>query len=129
MKKVVSRPGNLAKDRDQILALLLRYRETAGIRVYPTACEYSFCRAEWRQNVERIGWINYIGVRSENRQKGLGHAILLATLHQLYEMGAETAMLVTVSTNHPAIKLYERAGFTPMNVLEPSSYEMKVQPT
>ncbi|MFO7682695.1 MAG: GNAT family N-acetyltransferase [Chloroflexota bacterium] len=92
-------------------------------------CEYSICRAEWQQGIERIGWIDYIGTRSENRQKGLGHAVLLASLHRLHDMGAEIAMLVTVNTNYPAIKLYAKTGFTQIAVLEPSRYEMKVRPT
>jgi mycothiol synthase len=94
--------------------------------VFVAYCEYSICRAEWQQSGHRLGWIDYIGTRPENRQQGLGRAVLLASLHDLQASGAETAMLVTISTNRSAIKLYDTTGFTHMDVLEAPSLEKLV---
>lgn len=89
-------------------------------------CEYSICRAEWRESGQRLGWIDYIGTRPENQRQGLGRAVLWASLRHLQALGAETAMLVTISTNFPAINLYETTGFTRMDVPEAPSYEKQV---
>jgi ribosomal protein S18 acetylase RimI-like enzyme len=89
-------------------------------------CEYSICRAEWQQSGKQLGWIDYIGTRPENRQQGLGRAVLLASLHRLQALGAKTVMLVTISTNNPAIKLYETTGFARMDVPEAPNYEKQV---
>ena len=88
-------------------------------------CEYSICRDEWQQSSQRLGWIDYIGTHPESRQRGLGRAVLWASLRQMQALGAETAVLVTVSLNHPAIKLYEATGFTRLNIVEAPSYKLE----
>ena len=88
-------------------------------------CEYSLCRAEWQQSGQRLGWIDYIGTHPESRQRGLGRAVLWASLHHMQALGAETAVLITVSTNHPAIKLYEATGFTRLKIVEAPSYKQE----
>lgn len=82
-------------------------------------CECSICRAEWEKTHQQIGWIDYIETISEEQQKGIGRAILSAGLLQLQEWKSKTAMLVTISTNLPAVNLYKKAGF---NSVETSKY-------
>jgi mycothiol synthase len=77
-------------------------------------CEHSISRAEWERGSERVGWIDYVGTREEERGKGLGEAMLLDALHSLRDLGAEAAMLVTISDNLPAQRLYRKAGFGPV---------------
>jgi GNAT superfamily N-acetyltransferase len=91
-------------------------------------CEYAFCRAEWAQSGRRRGWIEYIGVRPENRRQGLGRAVLLAGLRQLQAAGAETALLGTNTANKSAIKLYETTGFTRLETLETLGYQKIYSP-
>lgn len=86
-------------------------------------CEYAFCRAEWAQSGRRRGWIEYLGVRPENRRQGLGRAALLAGLRQLQAAGAETALLGTMSSNRSAVNLYETTGFTRLESLETTAYQ------
>jgi len=94
--------------------------------VFVAYCEYSFCRQEWQRSGRRIGWIDYIGTRPEYQRQGLASALLLDSLKRLRAQGAETALLVTLSSNTPAIRLYQRAGFGPMAVPEPVSYQMNI---
>jgi len=89
-------------------------------------CEYSFCRAEWQRSGHRLGWIDYIGVRPANQRLGLGSALLNSSLQHLKSQGTEMAMLVTVSTNTPAIGLYHQAGFKPINVPEPPNFQIQI---
>jgi ribosomal protein S18 acetylase RimI-like enzyme len=89
-------------------------------------CECSIRGAEWVLGQGRIGWIDYVGVREDRQREGLGRAALLAGLAQLREWGADTAMVVTVSTNRPARGLYRRLGFEPVDVAEARSYEKTV---
>lgn len=84
-------------------------------------CEFSICRAEWQGSGERIGWIDYIGTAPEQRRRGLGRAVLLATLQELKAWGTDRAMLITISTNEPAVQLYSTMGFTRVDVPETGS--------
>jgi mycothiol synthase len=86
-------------------------------------CEYAFCRAAWAQSGRRRGWIEYLGVRLENRRQGLGRAVLLAGLRQLQAAGAETALLGTNTANESAVNLYETTGFTRLATLEMPAYQ------
>jgi ribosomal protein S18 acetylase RimI-like enzyme len=86
-------------------------------------CEYAFCRAEWAQSGRRRGWIEYLGVRPENRRQGLGRAALLAGLRQLQAAGAETALLGTNTANKSAVNLYETTGFTRLATVETTAYQ------
>jgi ribosomal protein S18 acetylase RimI-like enzyme len=90
--------------------------------------ECSFCRDEWTHTGQRIGWIDYIETRPEQQRRGLGLAALLAGLRQLREWGTETAMLITASTNTPALRLYETAGFAPIPTPETPGYILNVKP-
>jgi ribosomal protein S18 acetylase RimI-like enzyme len=89
---------------------------------YAAYCECSICRGEWQPGKPRLGWIDYMETRSDLQRQGLGRAALLAGLKQLQEWGAEAAMLVTISTNTPAVRLYQSTGFTPFEAMEPLVY-------
>jgi ribosomal protein S18 acetylase RimI-like enzyme len=93
---------------------------------YVAYCECSICRAEWQSIHQRIGWIDYIETRSGQQKKGLGQAVLSAGLIQLQEWGADTAMLITVNTNTPAVNLYTKAGFEYVEISEYPGYEKQV---
>ena len=90
-------------------------------------CETSFCREEWQRSGQRLGWIDYIGTRPDDRRRGLGRAILLESLRHLQVQGAETALLVTVNTNGAAIGFYQNAGFEIFQITEPTSYQIILQ--
>ncbi len=89
-------------------------------------CECSICRDEWARSGQRVGWIDYVETRPEQQRRGLGRAALLAGLRQVREWGAETAALITVNTNTPALKLYETVGFARMEISEVPGYEKQV---
>jgi ribosomal protein S18 acetylase RimI-like enzyme len=86
-------------------------------------CECSVDWAEWQAGGEKIGWIDYVETLATYRGKGLGQAVLWAGLRRLQEWGAETARLVTISSNVSANRLYEKTGFSHAAVREPVSYE------
>lgn len=90
-------------------------------------CECSVDRAEWQAGGQRIGWIDYIETRPEFQGKGLGQALLWAGLRRLQAGEAETAMLVTISSNAPAVRLYEKTGFERVDVREPVVYEKLIR--
>ena len=92
-------------------------------------CECSVCHAEWERTNQRIGWIDYIETRPEQQKKGLGRVALAAGLMQLQEWGAETAMLITINTNIPAMNLYNKTGFDRVEILEYPSYQKQIAPS
>lgn len=89
-------------------------------------CECSVCYAEWERTHQRIGWIDYIQTKPEQQQKGFGRSILVAGLLQLKELGADTAILVTINTNTPAVALYNKTGFERVEIEEYPSYEKTI---
>ena len=89
-------------------------------------CEFSICRQEWTQSGQRIGWIDYIGTAPQQQQRGLGRAILLASLKQMQTWGADTVMLVTINVNKPAVALYNSTGFVASDIQEPLWYTKQV---
>jgi len=91
-------------------------------------CETSIYRVEWQRSGQHIGWIDYIGTRSEDQRKGFGFALLLHGLQKLQKQGAAKAMLVTISSNLPASHLYQKAGFQTEEIKEAISYQITVQP-
>lgn len=88
--------------------------------------ECSICRDEWTRTSQRVGWIDYIETRPEKQRQGLGLAVLLASLQQLCAWGADTAVLITTSTNTPALNLYKTAGFVQMEITEMPGYQMNL---
>jgi mycothiol synthase len=93
---------------------------------YLAYCECSINREEWKRTNQRIGWVDYIETKPDAQKRGFGKAVLFAGLSQLINLGAEIAMLVSVSTNTPALQLYKNASFVPVDVVEPPSYEKQI---
>lgn len=61
----------------------------------------------------RAGWLEQVSVRRPWRRRGLGAAVIAASLQAFRERGMDEAML-SVDAAHPtgALALYERLGFT-----------------
>jgi ribosomal protein S18 acetylase RimI-like enzyme len=89
-------------------------------------CECSISRDEWQDSHKQIGWIDYIETKPEYQNKGFGLFVLTSALEFLKIQGAESAMLVTVSTNHSAQRFFKAAGFEPIEIIEPIKYRKKI---
>ena len=60
----------------------------------------------------RQAWILRLGVREDRRRKGIGAALLKAVLDALHGRHACIVRLTVSLKNQPAIRLYERQGFS-----------------
>jgi ribosomal protein S18 acetylase RimI-like enzyme len=109
-----------ASDEYSCLVVVSPHGEFAGY------CESSICRAEWQGSGQRIGWIDYIETKAGQQKLGLGQAVLWAGLRRLRAWGADTAMLVTLSSNIAANRLYAKTGFERMAVVEMPRYEKHI---
>jgi ribosomal protein S18 acetylase RimI-like enzyme len=74
----------------------------------------------------RVNLIEDVETIPKQQKRGLGRAVLFAGLNQLQEWGADTAMLIIISTNTPAVNLYTKMGFEPVEILEYASYEKQM---
>ena len=59
----------------------------------------------------RHGHLDLLAVKDDRRGRGIGLALIAASLERYAARGAELVTISTQSTNVPAIRLYLRAGF------------------
>ena len=70
------------------------------------------CEREARAKVRHIGHVTGMMVRAEVRGRGVGRALLDACIARaLHARGLELLTLTVTSTNAPAVRLYDAAGF------------------
>jgi ribosomal protein S18 acetylase RimI-like enzyme len=71
----------------------------------------------------KVAWNGGTGVAPEFRGRGVGKALMRATLDLYNDLGVELAMLEAISTNEPAIALYEQCGYKIVDRLISLRYE------
>ncbi|MBK9748535.1 MAG: GNAT family N-acetyltransferase [Chloroflexi bacterium] len=72
--------------------------------------ECSFSRAEWGQNKQRAGWIDYIETQPSFQHLKLAQVLMLRAFEHLQAQGANRVMLITRHDNHPAQSLFKKVG-------------------
>ena len=73
--------------------------------------------AAWHPSREvpaSTGRVHWVAVKPSYQRRGLGRALVVATLRRLDELGYSSAYLTTGSENRPAISLYRSLGFKPV---------------
>lgn len=61
---------------------------------------------------EDVGWIEAVAVAPAMQGRGLGRRMVAAAIARLRAHGATSIKLLVMSSNAPAVTLYERCGFT-----------------
>jgi GNAT superfamily N-acetyltransferase len=56
-------------------------------------------------------WVAYVGVNEDNRDRGVGSALVAWALAGLFDAGTESAMLLLSPANRSALRAYEKVGF------------------
>ncbi|HRE48505.1 MAG TPA: GNAT family N-acetyltransferase [Aggregatilineales bacterium] len=72
--------------------------------------ECSFSRAEWAQNQQRAGWIDYIETQPPFQHLKLAQFLMLHAFEHLRTQGANRIMLITRHDNQPAQSLFKKVG-------------------
>lgn len=65
------------------------------------------------------GYIDYLGVRSDHRGRGVGRVLVQAATDRLNELGATSVNLTVRESNVAARALYDSLGFTTERVIRP----------
>jgi mycothiol synthase len=65
----------------------------------------------WTDEINKLGHFEPVGTHPDYQRKGLGRALLYDAMCKLQSEGMTEADVCTVSTNQPAIHLYESVGF------------------
>lgn len=89
-------------------------------------CECSIYYDEWKRTGQQIGWIDYVETKSNEQKKGLGQAVLNTGLLHLQKLGANTAMLITINSNTPAVGLYHKTGFSRIEIKDQFIYQKQI---
>ena len=66
-----------------------------------------------REHADAPGVVGMVGVVPDQQSRGLGHAVTAAGLDHLIDVGATPVDVTVDSENAPALRVYERLGFTP----------------
>jgi len=59
-----------------------------------------------------VGFIDLIVVDGVSRHRGIGRALMVAAMQRMWEQGVELVELNVAESNHSAIRLYNRLGFS-----------------
>lgn len=100
--------AHLFRDRKGLLVVEDEEGRVAG---------YALARVGLRWLGVRRGGITSVAVEPAQRRRGLGRALLRATLEYLKENGVEAADLEVDVSNRAAQSLYEAFGFVPSRVI------------
>ena len=76
----------------------------------------------------RVAWNGGTGVSPEFRKQGVGHALVQAALDLYSAEGVELATLEAISTNEPAIALYQKFGYELVDRLIFLLHEGRLEP-
>lgn len=71
----------------------------------------------------KICYLDWIGVNTTSRGKGLGRYVSLACLHHLYERGEAYCTLWTVPGRAAAVRLYTKLGFVEIAAMRAYEYQ------
>ena len=85
------------------------------------------CQLRYRWSVWTAAddcWLEDLYVAEAARGRGLGAALVQAALDRASERGCRRVELDTSESNHAALRLYERMGFSPSSKSEPPARDL-----
>jgi len=107
--------GNVSADDYAWFMRLPGYeRELDVVAVAPDGAIASYVHG-WLDPLNRIGDLGPVGARPAYRRQGLTRAVVLECLRRMQARGMDRACVSATATNTAAVRLYESAGFQPVN--------------
>ncbi len=115
-RSAFTRPGAASRFSEEVYATVRRegpWRAELDCVAVDDQGEVAAFALAWLDERNGVGELEPVGVRAEDRRRGLGRAVCLHALHQLRSAGAETALVGSRGDDeYPAPRLlYESIGF------------------
>lgn len=111
LHRVVYHPSRVTLPAYRRLRVAPLYRPDLDlVAVAPNGEFVSYCIL-WYDERTRVGEYEPVGAHPDWRRQGITRAVLVEGLRRLRGLGAERAIVLTNTSNAPAIRLYESVGF------------------
>lgn len=91
------------------------YRPELDLVIVAPDESYAAFTLIWLDEANRVGVYEPVGVASQHRRRGLGHAMMLEGIRRLGQHGAQTVCVQTGFSNAAARAMYEKAGFVELD--------------
>ena len=108
-------PSRMTVDKMHTVMALPTYRPELDLVIVAPDESYAAFTLIWLDAINRIGAYEPVGVASEHRRRGLGHAIMREGVRRLSLYGAHTVCVQTGAGNTAARAMYEKAGFVELD--------------
>lgn len=113
LHRVVYHPSRVTLPAYRRLRAAPLYRPDLDlVAVAPNGEFVSYCIL-WYDERTRVGEYEPVGAHPDWRRQRITRAVLVEGLRRLRALGAERAIVLTNTSNTPAIRLYESIGFVP----------------
>lgn len=108
-------PSRMTADKMHTVMASPTYRPELDLVIVAPDESYAAFTLIWLDEANRVGAYEPVGVASEHRRRGLGHAIMREGIRRLSLYGAHTVCVQTSADNTTARAMYEKAGFVELD--------------
>lgn len=108
-------PSDYDEETHRAVAAAPAYRPDLDLVVVAPDGALAACCLVWLDPVNQVAAVEPIATHPAHRRRGLARALLLAGAERVRQLGARLATVVNYLGDEPAARLYDSAGFCPVD--------------